>query len=280
MTHELIFAETEQLHLKKLLWATDLHLDAADLAEHLQFTEMARDSDPDGILIGGDICNGYNSLIQLRNLASKLNKPIYFVLGNHDYYYGSIVKTRKMAKILSEEIPQLKYLTDCGIVELTPQTALIGHDGWSDGRSGDFLGSHVLLNDYYLIEELKDITSRERLQRLNDLGTEAAHYLDKTLRHAVKKYDRIVLLTHVPPFREVCWYDGQVCDDNWAPHFVNLASGERLKAIMEEHPTKQLLVLCGHSHESADVHILPNLHVLAGHSRLGTLSIQGTIYIQ
>ena len=35
---------------------------------------------------------------------------------------------------------------------LTKDTCLIGHDGWADGRLGDFSGSKVLLNDYVEIK--------------------------------------------------------------------------------------------------------------------------------
>jgi 3',5'-cyclic-AMP phosphodiesterase len=38
---------------------------------------------------------------------------------------------------------------------LTPNTALVGHDGWGDGRLGDLNWSGVILNDFLLIEELR-----------------------------------------------------------------------------------------------------------------------------
>ena len=40
----------------------------------------------------------------------------------------------------------IMYLSQSGVVELTPHTALVGHDGWADGRLGDFDGSDVILN--------------------------------------------------------------------------------------------------------------------------------------
>ena len=30
----------------------------------------------------------------------------------------------------------------------------------------------------------------------------------------------VIVLTHVPPFREACWYQGHTTDDHWAPFFV------------------------------------------------------------
>ena len=40
-------------------------------------------------------------------------------------------------------------------IELTPTTALVGHGCWGDGGYGDFLNSHIMLNDWKVIEELK-----------------------------------------------------------------------------------------------------------------------------
>lgn len=278
MTLEVEFISSKK-GKKRLVWATDLHLDAADQAQTQELIDLILQSNPDAVLIGGDICNGYNALIQLKMMHASIKKPFYFVLGNHDFYYGSIHKTRKMANVLTQEIPEIKYLTGGGIVELSAETALIGHDGWSDGHAGDFLNSTVLLNDYFLIDELKDMSSLDRLHKLNELGQEAAKALEKTLRAALESYPRVILLTHVPPFRQACLYEGKPTNDNWAPHFVGKLTGDALLKVMEHAPEKELLILCGHSHQYADVNILPNLRVLTGASELGVPRIQGLIYV-
>jgi hypothetical protein len=46
------------------------------------------------------------------------------------------------------------YLSQSGIVELTSDTALVGHDSWADGRLGDLDHSEVILNDFLLIDFL------------------------------------------------------------------------------------------------------------------------------
>lgn len=278
LRHEIQFSAHAEPK-KKLLWLTDLHLDAADIAFTGEFLKMIESHHPDGVLIGGDISNGYASLLRLKEIASKLSCEVYFVLGNHDYYYGSISNIRKMAALLTQEIPPLHYLTQSNVIELAPDTALIGDDGWSDAREGDFLHSTVVLNDYFLIDELKELTPLDRLHKLNSLGIESAKHMEKILRLALEKYERIILLTHVPPFIEACYSGGKVSDSNWSPHFVNKAAGDVLRALMTSHPHHELLVLCGHSHEPADVKILPNLHVLAGESQLGMPGIQGIVSI-
>ena len=38
-------------------------------------------------------------------------------------------------------------------VEDFDEVGLVGHDGWSDGRAGNYAGSDVFLSDYLLIDE-------------------------------------------------------------------------------------------------------------------------------
>ena len=76
------------------------------------------------------------------------------MLGNHDFYRGSIPKTRQEVAEVAQESRHLEYLTASGVIELTPKTAIIGHDGWADGRLGDYENTEVILNDHLLIAEL------------------------------------------------------------------------------------------------------------------------------
>ncbi|MGA8164164.1 MAG: metallophosphoesterase [Waddliaceae bacterium] len=261
------------------MWLTDLHLDAAKDERINTFFQELIEQNPDAILIGGDISNGVNFLVYLKKLTKLFQRSLYFVLGNHDFYYSSITKIRQMARRACDEWKQIHYLTGSGVVELTPGTALIGHDGWADGRAGNFLDSTIILHDYLLIDELKNLTPAERQKVLNRLGNEAAEELRSVLLKALEDYERVLVLTHPPPFRESCMYKGKVCDENWAPHFVCQSIGDMLKEVLVHFPTKQVLVLCGHSHHTADQSPLPNLRVLTGHCELGHPSRQGMIDI-
>lgn len=265
--------------MKRLAWSTDLHFDACVRAHFNLYKDLLKAFEPDAVLIGGDISNGVGSLDYLKSLSEDIPRPFYFVFGNHDYYYGSIRTIRKEAEQLHSRYPHLHYLTDGGVISLTKETALIGHDGWADGRAGDFLSSDVMLNDYFHIDELKKLTHEERLKKLNSFGDEAAKYLEKQLRKALKTHQRVILLTHVPPFEESCLYGGVPADKDWSPHFVCKAGGEAIETVMKEHPDRSLLVLCGHSHWGQDINILPNLRVVTGHSELGLPNVQSLILI-
>src|SRR5208283_3205325 len=88
-------------------------------------------------------------------LATQIAWPVYFVLGNHDFHRGSVAATCRIVGYVVNDTPGLVYLSQAGVVELKPSTALVGHDGWADGRLGDLDGSDVILNEFLLIDELK-----------------------------------------------------------------------------------------------------------------------------
>jgi Icc protein len=279
MNHIVVFSQPEQTIAMRLIWITDLHLDSTDKDRVRKFFQVVIAEKPDALLIGGDISNGINSLLHLKHLARLIKKPFYFVLGNHDFYFGSIYQIRAIAHQANKEFEHAHYLTDSGVIGLTNRTALVGHDGWNDAREGDFLTSSIMLHDYLLIDELKNLNPRERMEMLHKLGDEAAESLRKVLLTALPFYERVIILTHTPPFREACLYEGEICDDDWAPHFVSKAVGEMLVEVVSNYPDKEVLVLCGHSHHRADRQILPNLRVLAGHCDVGNPAVQGIIEV-
>lgn len=260
--------------MPRYAWMTDVHLNFIDEAQLSALIAEVTAAGVEGLLLGGDIAEAPTIERYLRQLAAELPLPVYFVLGNHDYYKGSIKAVRKTMRALDAEVDNLHWLPACGAVELTPQTALVGHGGWGDGRLGDFLGSTVMLNDYVYIDELAGIDLHERLARLNALGDEAAAHIREVLPAAAARYQHIVFLTHVPPFREACVYDGKISDDNWMPHFSCKVAGGALRGVMTEHPACSLTVLCGHTHGSGSAQILPNLTTRTGAAAYGRPEIQ------
>lgn len=247
-------------------WATDIHLDWVDAAEREASFAALRATPAEAIALSGDIAEGANTVAYLDELARQVRRPIYFVLGNHDFYGSSVARTRQRITALTAQRELLHYLPAAGVVELTPSVALIGHDGWGDARLGDFENSKVFLTDFVAIEDLAAVhQDRPALrQRLNQLGDEAARSIATSLTQALARYPQVVLVTHVPPFREAAWYDGQFSNDAWLPFFSCQAVGDVLRRAMLDHPDRQLLVLCGHTHGRGESQILDNLRVLTG----------------
>jgi 3',5'-cyclic AMP phosphodiesterase CpdA len=260
--------------MKHLTWVTDIHLNFISMAKVEAFCDSIVSERPDAVLVGGDIGEAHDFADYLRVLADRLERPIYFVLGNHDFYFGSIANVRSAAAELTRQSEWLRYLPCCGVVELTESTCLIGHDAWGDGRIGDYAGSQVMMNDYRLIEELTGLDRATRLRKLNALGDEAADYLGRLLPDALARYRNVLTLLHVPPFKEACWHEGRISDDDWLPHFTCKAVGDLLRNAMSARPDCKMRVLCGHTHGAGEARILPNLYVKTGAAEYGRPSLQ------
>ncbi len=260
--------------MKRVAWLTDVHfnfLTSFRLAEFLDQLAAAR---ADAVLVGGDIGESGDVCHYLDQMHGALEAPIYFVLGNHDYYRGSIAAVRRQVLQCCQNLPRLHYLTCSGPLELAEGVGVVGHDGWSDGRLGDYERSLVMMQDYRLIVELQSKSKRQRWETLQALGDEAADHVRRVLPEALERYAEVYLLTHVPPWREACWYEGQLSDDQWAPHFTCQAMGQAILECMAAHPRQRLTVLCGHTHGQGQAQIAPNVKALTGGAEYGAPVIQ------
>lgn len=260
--------------MHRILWLTDLHLNFLRYDEVERFLDLLAAEKPSAVLIGGDIAEAHDVGRYLERLDDRLHVPIYFVLGNHDFYFGSLRRVRQRMAELCRERPNLVYLTTSPAVELAPGVALVGHDGWADGRLGSYETSMVMMNDYRLIEELAGMTKLERWPLLKKLADEAAAHIRETLPAALATHRQAFVLTHVPPFREACWHEGQISDNQWLPHFTCRALGDALLEIADRHVDRQITVLCGHTHGRGQVKPRDNLLVLTGGAVYGEPEVQ------
>ena len=192
---------------------------------------------------------------------------------------SSIEKVCADIKVLTQNSQWLNWLTDVDIVKLTEETCLIGHDSWADGRFGNYEESQVTLNDYLLIREFSSLNHKERLIQLNKLGDSAAAKVKRVLPQALERFCHALFLTHVPPFKEACFFGEGISDDNWLPHFGCKAVGEILVELMKSKIDRDMVVLCGHTHGAGSVKILPNLHVITGGAEYGKPQIQKILII-
>ena len=266
--------------MKKLAWLTDIHLDFLNLGDIEKFAHKAAESEPDAYLLGGDISVAPVLHMHLRILEHYWGRPIYFVLGNHDYYKGSINKIRNDFPAFLSEHPNLRWLPHEGVVELSPTSALIGHGLWADGRLGLREKSSIMLNDYALIEELEYSDHKRLFQNLNKLGDRAVAEFEPIVRTAVAKYSHIYCLTHVPPFEQAAWHNHHVSDPQFLPHFTCHAAGEMLRAIMAQHPNTMMTLLCGHTHGQGEVWISDNIFVKTGGARYHYPKVQEVIVVE
>lgn len=259
----------------RVAWLTDIHLNFLLQARAVEFLHYVRSTEPDAVMIGGDLAEAHSLPHYLELLDDELQLPIYFVLGNHDFYHGSIGEVRAAVEALCRERPRLHYLTgDSQPVALTPQVALVGHDGWADGRFGDYERSVVQMSDWSLIGDFIGKDKWQRWSVVQSLGDEAAAHLRRTLRLALDGYETAVVLTHIPPLHEACWHEGRLSDDHWAPHFTCKAVGDVLLDLAKMYSHRQIEVYCGHTHGDGKCRPLRNLRIHTGGAEYGQPHLQ------
>ena len=250
--------------LMRLAWLTDIHVDFLTPYELLAFCSELDAADADAFLVTGDISVAPTLTEHLEQLADGVRRPFYFVLGNHDFYGGGVFEVREAVAARCAESEWLRYLSASEVSRLSDRWALVGHDGWADGRLGNYHESPVMLNDYVLIKDLAWLSPEDRLARMQELAEEAGSHLLRTVRAALESHERVLVGTHVPPFREACWHQGAISNDDWLPHFTSKASGDALLSALEGRGDRQVLVLCGHTHGEGRTWPLPNLEVRTG----------------
>lgn len=253
-----------------LAWATDIHLDHTDPDGALFFFTALEESSSDYVLLGGDMSNARNLAEDLALMSSIVTQPIHFVLGNHDYYGGSIDRVQEVARGLKSS--GMHWLPAEGCIELAPGVGLVGNGGWGDARNGNHVDSPVMLTDYFVISELVEVYDKENddmtlgsqpalKEKLSSLGLDSAAVLHPQLNDAAGRFEQVIVLTHVPPFPEAAWHEGVHSNDDWLPGFSCRAMGDELLKAAENHPDTMFTVLCGHTHGEGTTRIRPNLTV-------------------
>ncbi|MDO8953883.1 MAG: metallophosphoesterase [Gammaproteobacteria bacterium] len=252
-----------------LTWLTDIHLNFLGIKDRNNFYQEIIKSNSDAILISGDIAEAPSVVELLNEMAKTIQKPIYFVLGNHDYYRGQINEVRAAMLELCKTNPLLHWLPAYESISIADDVTLLGQDGWADGRYGDYTNSRVRINDSQLIHDLfeKKIVSKYLLlEKMQELADTDAQQLKQSIQQSISQYNptRIIVLTHIPPFKEACLHEGEISNDEWLPYFATKATGDVLLEIASKHSSVKFLVLCGHTHSPAEYYPLANLTVKAG----------------
>jgi predicted phosphodiesterase len=257
----------------RIAWLSDVHLEWLNQKSRKAFYEALADERPDVVLIGGDICNYEFLEPWLLKLHKKVLVSIFFCLGNHDYYQSSIYAVRELARKITEKYDQISWLPATGVVQLTEDVGLIGHGCWGDGRVGSFYNSSLVLNDFQYIRELSGLRKHEQLEKIRQLGSEAADHFEFWGEEAAKTFRKVIIPTHVPPFPEACLYMGKPSEEG-LPFFCCKAAGDALRKVASSNPTTQFLVLSGHTHDAADVRIADNLRCVVAGAEYGRPSFR------
>lgn len=266
----------------KLAWITDIHLNFLESADRKRFYQDIVTKKSDAVVVSGDIAEAPTVSDILEEMAQHTAKPIYFVLGNHDYYQSSVENVRQKVTQLSKENSSVNWLPETGLVQLNKDTLLLGEDCWADGRYGSYANSRVMLNDSRMIQELREgniIGKYQLLDAMQKLADSDAAKLKKNLQLAIQEHlpKKIIVLVHVPPFKESCMHEGKISNDDYLPFFASKITGDVLMDAAKANPDIDFLVLCGHTHSSSYYKPLDNLTVKAGNVEYGKPTVHEVI---
>ena len=246
----------------RLAWFTDVHFETLEYETAAAYLEATGKLPFDAALLGGDIGKGPSTFKYLELATRIWKRPIYFVLGNHDFYVSSLKATHEKMSAWSNAHASTKYLPVLEPKELGPGCVLIGQNGWGDARIGSPETSKARMNDWVYIEEFAGLGSKARIEFLRQQGDQAAAALEAQLLKVIDKYSKILLLTHVPPFE----VQGAGKEDE-SPFYCCVAMGEVIRKIMSAHPEKRMLLLSGHVHFSSAQQVLPNVLQVTAHAK-------------
>lgn len=161
----------------KLLWLTDLHLDKTERKRRTLFYAMLRRMSADAVVITGDISDARYLPGHLRELGQACApRPVYFVLGNHDFYGSGFADVDRAVAAVCKEKPNLHHLGQGEIIRLGAHDALVGHRGWADGRAGWGSRSPVWNPDHSAIDDFRSLSRRILWSRVEELGKASGKY--------------------------------------------------------------------------------------------------------
>lgn len=265
-----------QSNTTKICWLSDLHLDRAEPDARDALLKQLQHEDFDRAIITGDIATAEFLAEELERLADACgNKPLYFTLGNHDFYGSSLSQTYANVNKLCAKVPNLHHLQDSGIVELNRTTALVGHHGWPDARAGWGRDTIIKSPDHSNIEDFQKLSDPQCFTKMESLGRQSTDHIRKSVLHALNKYKHIVVATHVPPFVTSVFFGDNYSGNAQLPHFANVGMGAMLISIAKGVPGKKITVLCGHTHTAHEETIL-NITCHVSGSQPGKPRIQQT----
>lgn len=259
----------------KFAWITDVHLNFMDEPRVKRFLDSVREHDSDVVFCTGDIAEGPSLQHYLTLMDEIIAKPIYYVLGNHDFWDSSVAHTHATYTQFLNGKTFLRWMPKLGVVKLQDKVAVIGHECWYDCGYGNWENSGFIMADWKYQADYRGCrTKQDIVDRSRQMAMSGVQYLAKQLGEAVKDHDKVIILTHFPPFAETHVYRNQPGEAHALPYFTNRLLGEMLLQAAKTFPNKQFIVFAGHTHGRVSKQIQPNLFVHVGGAEYGDPQIQ------
>lgn len=284
----------------KIVWATDIHLDFITnprnpvvSAKNLDtFCGLLNKENPELVLLTGDISIAPHLRDHLLAIETRIKVPLYFVLGNHDFWNGDIETVRATMTAISSESERLRYLSAIPYVPLSNDIALVGHDGWYDGFNGQPNETRFNMNDWYRISDFVQVNGVDSdgldspdivaiLNVARRQATKAARHVADGIKSCLthrKPPKKVIIATHFPPFVNPINASKDTPTDLY-PWYSSKTMGDMLLAAANAYPKISFEVFCGHIHAPYEGYIAPNLLLRSGAAEYAAPNVQGVFNI-
>jgi len=275
-----------------LAWITDIHLDMVGNLSSRLHSLAAEIINCDALLITGDISISSTLIQHLSMIEMIIAKPVYFVLGNHDYYGSTFGGVRRNVVDFCNSSSYLRYMNSVSYIKLGERKYLIGHDGWYDAQNGNPYGQSVLMNDWIQITNFNSALRASRGNSVIDkniiielsrmMAQESANNIAKKIKLIIKDSDHIVVMTHVPPFKESFNTSDkyrEISSLEIMPWYTSKIMGDTLMSAAKTYPHVKFTVLSGHLHSHYDQDLLNNLTVKVGKAKYGNPQLASLISV-
>jgi len=253
--------------MKKIAWFSGPKLDSVSNIQVMMLCEAIDDANVDAIVINGNIA-------QPKEFSERIswfdysNKPLYFVLGPHDYS-GQLVQTvREKMSTQYGKNKNCNWLTVTEPVKLSKTTALIGVDGWGDIRIGKKFHTKLLMTEHCRIDDLRQSTNkRDILWKLRSLAEADAKLAKKKLTSALKRFKNVIFMSHIAPYANALLKDEQLPNEHLLPYYVSKCLGDVITDVAKQYTDNNITVLCSPTANNVVYKELDNVTVMTNIKR-------------
>jgi 3',5'-cyclic-AMP phosphodiesterase len=275
--------------LKHIFILTDLHLQRDVCAEIIACYEKneispyiqniavyALSGGADTVIFLGDITNSAENTFAIQGVFTSAfaacGLRFAYILGNHDFYLkNSDLKSQSLYRKINQirarigEVSAVYLTNSLSAFFRGEDYAYIGVDGWASGN-GDIYSSIVRgFQDFDYIQDFKGLPLEQKIQIMREESVASAKQVAHQFACALEassKLKRFVIFTHVSPFTETCFYQGQLHSTDAFPVFWNAHMGGEIRRMAREYPHISFEVYSGHTHAYGSAQISPNLKAI------------------
>lgn len=238
------------------LWLTDLHVDRLSTVQYQALLDKIYTAGAEQIWLTGDIGDPPFNWQFLDILLKRLKVPIYFVLGNHDYYRRSIDDIRTQAWQLTRKFANAYYLTMTNPI-VWEDKMLTGVDAWANTNNIEL---NARTWDAEAIENWMALSLTELQQAMNaQAQADAKHLRLQCERGITKRTRNVYLLTHVPPLHAAQSKEAKPLQYENSVFYSN-ALTDVLMDLQKDYPKTTFYIYSGHVHKTFQYQISENMY--------------------